>query len=204
MLEKCKDLKIILGSASPWRARVLKNAGYVFTTMTADIDENKICSADPKKLALDIAKAKTKKLLKKIQGNAILITADQVVSCGGNIYGKPRSPEEASKFLSSYAKYPATTVSALVVTNTFNNKQAFGVDVVNICFSPIPDAVIDGLIKDGEIFKCAGGFQIEGDNDLIAPFVISIDGTVDSIKGMPLMLLARLLKKVGYTKCGRE
>ena len=66
MLEKCKDLKIILGSASPWRARVLKNAGYVFTTMTADIDENKICSADPKKLALDIAKAKTKKLLKKI------------------------------------------------------------------------------------------------------------------------------------------
>jgi septum formation protein len=189
-------MKLILGSASPWRARVLKNAGYVFTTMVADIDERQIRFTDPYELALNIALAKAKELLKKIKEDAILITADQVVSCAGSIYEKPSSPGEAREFLKSYAEHPATTVSALVVINTRNKKEASGVDLVNIRFRRIPDDVIEKLIADGEIFKCAGGFQIEGDNDMLSPYIESIDGAIDSIKGMPLELLKKLLDEV--------
>lgn len=189
--------RLILGSASPWRARVLRNAGYVFTTMIADIDERQFrFLLNPSELALTIAMAKAKELLKRIEEDAILITADQVVSCADSIYEKPHSPEEARKFLKSYAEHAAVTVSALVLTDTQSKKQVFGVDLVNIHFRPIPDEVIEKLIGDGEIFKCAGGFQIEGDNDMISPYIESIDGAVDSIKGMPLALFKQLLQEL--------
>ncbi len=188
-------MKIILGSSSKWRRQVLKDAGYAFTTLSPNIDERKIRDEDPKRLALAIAHAKNNALLPKITEEALLITTDQVVTCRGEIYEKPVSPEEARKFLCSYAKHPAATVSAVVVTNTRTGKRAEGVDIVNILFNPIPKSEIDRLVEEGGIFSCAGGFQVEGKDGKLSVYIKQIDGAIDSVKGLPLKLLERLMQE---------
>jgi septum formation protein len=187
-------MKIILGSASKWRKQILEKAGYNFKVMEPNIDERKIRHNDPEKLVLELAYAKADVLIPQIKEQALLITADQVVLCNGHIYEKPNSAQEAREFIHSYARYPAQTITAVVVTNTKTNKQASGVDIVNINFKPIPEFIIDQLIAKGEIFSCAGGFQIEDENGNLNPYIRNIDGAIDSVKGLPIKLMEDLIQ----------
>lgn len=188
--------KIILGSASKWRRQILEKAGYEFSVMEPNIDERKIRHSDPKKLVLALAYAKTDVLIPQIKEPALLITVDQVVLCNGHIYEKPNSAQEARGFMHSYSQYSARTITAVVVTNTKTNKQVAGIDIVNINFKPIPEFIIDQLIAKGEIFSCAGGFQIEDENGNLNPYIKSIDGAIDSIKGLPIKLMQGLMDLV--------
>lgn len=187
-------MKIILGSASKQRRAILERKGWSFEVMPADIDEKGIRHKDPKELTMALAKAKAEALRSKINEPSILITADQVVSWNGQILEKPKNTEEARKFLQGYAQYPAQTVNAVVVTNTQTGKQAGENDVSTVYFRAFPEEVIEKLIEEGNIFSQGGAFSIE--DPLVKPLVERIEGTPDSIEGLPIKLLERLIKKV--------
>lgn len=192
------SMKLILGSSSKWRQQVLTKAGYEFTVMHPNIDEKKIRHKDPQQLALAIANAKADDLLRQITEPAVLITTDQVVVCNDKIYEKPESAHEAREFMHSYNKHSAQTVTAVVVVNTKIGKRVAGVDIVNIYFKHIPDSVIEELIAEGQIFSCAGGFQVEAKDGNLSPYIKSIDGAIDSVKGLPLKLLKKLIKRIYF------
>lgn len=193
---KDKNLRILLGSASKGRQAVLRTAGYNFKVITADIDEKMIRDDDPKELALRLARAKADAILQKLDNKeaGIIITADQVVVCGGVILEKPENEDEARKFIQCYVDHPMETVSAVVVTNTQTNKSAEGVDIARVYFKPIPETVIDDAIKNGRIMSCAGAMRCE--DKPFSDFIEKFEGTKDSTSGMPLDLLERLMKKI--------
>lgn len=91
------DKRLILGSSSKFRARILTDFGYEFTVLKPSINEKIIGgsredpNADPSSIALAVAHAKADALLVKLQGttNTILITLDQVVSHNGHVREKP-------------------------------------------------------------------------------------------------------------------
>lgn len=188
-------MKIILGSASPQRKMVMDSIGVPYEIMHADVNEKAIRHPDPEKLTVALAKAKAEALLKKITGPAILITADLVVVLNGTIIEKPKNAEQARKSLKSYAHAKPETVAAVVVTNTKTKKQASGVARSVVSFKPIPDAVIEELIKEGDIFTQAGAFSPK--NPLLMPYITSINGTVDAVMGLPIRLMQLLAKRVG-------
>jgi septum formation protein len=194
-----QKLKIILGSSSRWRQQLLIEAGYRFTVMHANLDERQIRHPDPKELALTLAYAKAKVLIPKITEPALLITVDQVVVCNGEVFEKPETADEARKFMHFYNEHPAQTITAVVVTNTLTKKQAAKVDVVNVQFNFIPEAIIEQFIADSEIFSCAGGFQIEGRDGKLNQYIKAIDGAVDSVKGLPLKMLKELINLVIFS-----
>jgi septum formation protein len=188
-------MKIVLGSSSEYRKQILQDNKYQFEVMSPDIDEKGIRSDDSYQLPLMIARAKTDALIPKITEPTLLITADQVVVCHGSLHEKPRTENEARDFLQKYSDgYPAETVSALVVTNTENGKQAEGVAIAKIYFGLIPSEVMNDFIKNGDSFSRAGGFAAE--SPLLRPYIKNIEGSIDSIMGMPLVLLERLMKEV--------
>lgn len=190
-------MKIILGSASKQRRAILERKGWSFEVMPADIDEKAIRKENPKELTMALAKAKAEALRSKIQEPILLITADQVVYWNGKILEKPENAQEARKFLQGYAQYPAQPINAVVVTNTQTGKQAGENDMNTVYFHPFPEEVIEKLIGEGNIFSQAGAFSIE--DPLIAPFVERIEGTVDSIEGLPIAILERLIKSIGFS-----
>ncbi|KAH1204182.1 Maf-like protein [Glycine max] len=61
------SFKIILGSSSVARRKILSEMGYLFTIMTADIDEKSIRKETPEDLVMALAEAKANAIISKLQ-----------------------------------------------------------------------------------------------------------------------------------------
>jgi len=67
---------------------------------------------------------------------------------------------------------------------------------MQVCFKTIPEDTVETLVKQGDVFQCAGGLMIE--HPLVAPLITSIMGTEDSIKGLcKETVLTLLLRAAG-------
>lgn len=184
-------MKLILGSQSKWRAKELEKAGFVFETMSANIDEKAIRHSDPEKLVSVLAHAKAEALRNQIVEPALLITTDQVVVCDGKIREKPVDEAEARIFLNSYLEHPAEVVNGVVVTNTLTGKQVDGIDRAKVFYKSTLGTAIEELISKGDVMTCGGAFQAE-DPTMLA-HTARIEGGLDSFTGMPIGLVTRLL-----------
>ena len=58
-------------------------------------------------------------------------------------------------------------------------------------FSQIPEEVVQQVVEEGTVMKCAGALMIE--NALLEPFIIRFDGTKDAIMGLPKNTALRLV-----------
>lgn len=186
-------MKIILGSSSKTRKKVLQNAGYDFEVMVPDIDEKAIRSDDFEELPLLVARAKITALLPKIKEPAIVICSDTVVVCNGELREKPESKEEALKFLKSYEQYPAQTITAVVVANTATGKQAEGVDITKVYFKKFPQEVLDKIIAEEEL-PYAGAFAVN--DPVFEEHIKKIEGSKNGAAGLPMKLTKELMEEV--------
>ncbi|XP_027333889.1 maf-like protein DDB_G0281937 isoform X3 [Abrus precatorius] len=193
--------KIILGSSSIARRKILSEMGYEFTTMTADIDEKSIRKETPEELVMALAEAKAEAILQRLPLDdylkdakpTLLITSDQVVVYEGVIREKPSSKEEARQFLKDYSGRHAATVGSVLVTNLKTGFRKGEWDRVEIYFNEIPNETIEKLVDEGITLNVAGGLIIE--HPLVFPFVKEVVGTTDSVMGLPKGLTEKLLKE---------
>ncbi|OAY50723.1 7-methyl-GTP pyrophosphatase isoform X3 [Manihot esculenta] len=194
--------KIILGSASVARRKILAEMGYEFEIITADIDEKCIRKEKPEELVMALAEAKVDAIIAKLQADniqvqdaelTILIAADTVVVYEGAVREKPSSEDEARHFLKGYSGGHAATVSSVLVTNLKTGFRKVECDRVEIYFHEIPVDVIEKLIGEGLVLRVAGGLIIE--HPLILPYVKEVVGTTDSVMGLPKALTEKLLKE---------
>ncbi|XP_057424674.1 uncharacterized protein LOC130718175 isoform X3 [Lotus japonicus] len=193
--------KIILGSSSVARRKILSEMGYQFTLMTADIDEKSIRKETPEELVMALAEAKAEAIIQRLPVDdylkdaqpTLLITSDQVVVYEGVVREKPSSKEEARQFLKDYSGRHAATVGSVLVTNLKTGLRKGDSDRVEIYFNEIPDEIIDRLVDEGITLNVAGGLLIE--HPLILPFVKEVVGTTDSVMGLPKSLTEKLLKE---------
>ncbi|KAJ3008371.1 hypothetical protein HKX48_008565 [Thoreauomyces humboldtii] len=219
------SLPIILGSSSKYRASILKANNLTFTTLSPDIAEKNVLNRDeanPSSVALTVARAKADALVSSLGSHApacLLVTTDQVVAYNGGVREKPKSRDECRAYLRSYATQPAETHSAIVVTNMGTGKRVEGIDIARQHFIEIPDSVVDELIAKGDVMYCSGGFMIDDRKmeltvsfssltgfalievplvhpALLHPYLTKREGDEDSIIGMPMQLLYRLLREV--------
>ncbi|XP_016460735.1 uncharacterized protein LOC107784166 isoform X3 [Nicotiana tabacum] len=196
------QFKLILGSSSTARRKILADMGYQFTTMSADIDEKAIRKEKPEDLVMALAEAKAEAIIPRVsigesEGDAeptLLITCDQVVVYEGMVREKPSTEAEARQFMKDYANGHAATVSSVLVTNLVTGCRRGEWDKVEIYFHDIPDQVIDKLIEEGIVLYAAGGLIIE--HPLILPCIKEVVGSTDSVMGLPKALTERLIKEV--------
>ncbi|ONK60357.1 uncharacterized protein A4U43_C08F17420 [Asparagus officinalis] len=195
------SFKIILGSSSASRRRILSDMGFNFTIMSADIDEKEIRMEKPEELVMALAEAKADAIMGRLQMSdftkdeaepTLLITADQVVVHGGMIREKPSGAEEARAFIKGYSGGHASTVGSILVTNLKTGVRKEGWDKAEIYFHKIPDEIIENLIKEGDVLYVAGGLMVE--HPLTSPFVEAV-GTIDSVMGLPKALTERLTRE---------
>ncbi|XP_006341947.1 maf-like protein DDB_G0281937 isoform X3 [Solanum tuberosum] len=196
------QFKLILGSSSTARKKILGDMGYEFTTMSADIDEKAIRKEKPEDLVMALAEAKAEAIIPRVSigesegdaGPTLLITCDQVVVYEGVVREKPSSEAEARQFMKDYANGHAATVSSVLVTNLATGSRRGEWDKVEIYFHDIPDEVIDKLIEEGTVLYAAGGLIIE--HPLVLPYIKEVVGSTDSVMGLPKALTERLIKEV--------
>lgn len=189
-------MKLILGSSSLYRRSILERAGYIFESMSPNIDEKAIRSEDPRELVMMLANAKADALLDRVREPSVIIAGDQVCYVEGEIREKPESDEEVRRYLRSYREHPAELFNGLTVVNTETGKRATGVQITSVYFKDLSDETIEMLVTLEDAKRCAGGFKAE--DPRVFPYIDRIEGGEDGTAGMPLDLLRELLKIVGY------
>ncbi|XP_007046932.2 PREDICTED: maf-like protein DDB_G0281937 isoform X2 [Theobroma cacao] len=196
------SFKLILGSSSMARQRILSEMGYEFTIMTADIDEKSIRKEKPEDLVTALAEAKADAIISMLQNTGIieedahttlLITADTVVVYKGMIREKPSSEEEAREYIKGYSGGHAAVVGSVLVTNLRTGASKGGWESAEVYFHDIPDEVINNLIDEGIPFKVAGGLMLE--HPLTLPFVEAVIGATDTVMGLSKSLTEKLIQE---------
>ncbi|KAB2094727.1 hypothetical protein ES319_A02G179500v1 [Gossypium barbadense] len=204
------SFKIILGSSSMARQRILAEMRYEFTIMTADIDEKSIRKEKPEDLVTALAEAKAIAIMARLQHTDILknvacptllITADtdlcglfmQVVVYKGTIREKPCNEDEAREFIKGYSGGHAAVVGSVLVTNLNSGASKGGWESAEVYFHDIPNEVIDSLIDEGIPFKVAGGLMLE--HPLTLPFVDAVIGATDTVMGLSKSLTEKLIEE---------
>ena len=189
--------KLILGSASPFRKKLLEEAGFVFDVKIADIDEKQIRLKNLKKMVLALGLAKRDAILakNKFSPNTILITSDLVVSHNGQLREKPISKKEVIAWHKEYIKDKTTIVYCSVVVHHVGlNKTQSAVDTASIVWrGEIPNRVINQIANDPMTYKAAG-FP----NRSFLHYTKSLKGSMDTVLGFPVRILEEFLEKFGY------
>src|SRR5574341_710437 len=89
---------LILASASPRRAELLRAAGINFTVRAADVDETIQPRESPHDYVLRLSREKA---LAVARGDELTLGADTTVVINGEIAGKPVDDEDARRMLRS-------------------------------------------------------------------------------------------------------
>lgn len=184
---------MILASNSKRRQEILKDMGFNFKVITADIEE----VSDKKDISeriLDIAEKKLDKIAKE-NVNEFVLAADTVVALDGEVFGKPKDREEAEKFLKLLSGKTHKVITAYVFKNISKNILIKDVVVSEVKFYDLDKETINWYLDTVEPFDKAGGYGIQG---LGRALVEKIEGDYFAIMGFPISNFLKNLRKIGY------
>ena len=184
---------MILASNSKRRQEILRDMGFNFKVLTADIEE----ISDKKEISemiLDIAEKKLDKIAKE-NVNDFVLAADTVVELEGRIFGKPKSREEAESFLKTLSGKTHKVITAYVFKNISKNIVIKDVVISKVKFYDLDDETIKWYLDTSEPFDKAGAYGIQGQGKVL---VEKIEGDFFAIMGFPVSNFLKNLRKNGY------
>lgn len=185
--------KVILASASPRRATLLHNLGLDFMTIPASIDESILPHENPADAVMRIAAAKAQAISDSYP-DAVVIAADTMVVCKGQILGKPVDDREAYAMLSTLSGNVHEVITGLCVLNSSCAIKDIDYENTRVFFHEIDSEEIEAYIASGEPQDKAGAYGIQG---RAAIFVASLEGCYYNVVGLPLSRLYLMLKRQG-------
>ena len=189
-------MNVILASASPRRAALLKQINLRFTVEASTVDENSPNANSPASLVESLSRKKGRDVAGR-QSNSIIIAADTVVYLNNQILGKPANHQEAVQMLQSLSGKTHDVYSGVYVAKTdFSSKiiDDFSFfERTKVTFSALTEREIEMYIKSGSPFDKAGGYGIQ--DDLGSLFVKKIEGDYYNVVGFPLNGFYQQLKQ---------
>ncbi|MET0214317.1 MAG: Maf family protein [Vicinamibacterales bacterium] len=188
-------MRLILASASPRRAELLRAAGIQFDVLAADIDESVLPGESAERHVRRLAEAKARAVLPHADGRPVL-AADTVVVVAGEILGKPADEGDARRMfrLLSGRLHEVMTGVCLLRHEGERRKESSEVAVTTVEFAPLTDAEIDWYVASGEPRDKAGAYAIQG---LASRFVTRIDGSYSNVVGLPVAIVYGMCKRAG-------
>ena len=184
---------MILASNSKRRQEILRDMGFNFKVLTADIEE----ISDKKEISemiLDIAEKKLDKIAKE-NVNDFVLAADTVVELEGRIFGKPKSREEAESFLKTLSGKTHKVITAYVFKNLSKNIVIKDVVISKVKFYDLDNETINWYLDTSEPFDKAGAYGIQGQGRVL---VEKIEGDYFAIMGFTVSNFLKNLRKNGY------
>lgn len=188
---------VVLASGSATRAALLERAGVPFVVVPSTVDESEIklsLQADGA-AAADCAEALAElKALKRSHNapGALVIGADQMLSCEGRWFDKPGDRAAAREQLLALAGRQHVLDSVVVVAKDgsaiWRHREA-----ARLTMRPFDGTFVDRYLDQAgdAVTTSVGGYQIEG---LGAQLFSRIAGDYFCILGLPLLPLLELLR----------
>ena len=193
-------MTLVLASASPARAKLLRNAGVEIAIDPARIDEAAVKAsllaegAPPRDVAESLAELKARRSGARHPA-ALALGADQVLVHRGEILDKPASLDEARAHLRRLRGERHELVSAAVIV-TQSEPVWRHVGQARLTMRPFSDDFIDDYLdRVGEAaLTSVGAYQLEG---IGAQLFSRVEGDYFTILGLPLLEVLGFLRARG-------
>lgn len=181
--------KLILASASPRRAHLLRQIGQPFKVVKSDYPEPQIRD---EQMVEEVALAKARIVQKRYPSDLIL-GADTVVVHGTKILGKPGSTAEASVMLQELCGEKHRVLTGIALLK--GNRMLTAKEETSVWMRFFTREEIRAYIATGEPFDKAGAYGIQGHG---AVFVERIEGCYFNVVGLPLARLALMFNEMDW------
>lgn len=184
--------RLVLASASPRRAELLRSAGFSFTVRPADIDETPCPGEPPADYVLRIARAKARAASAWPRENgALILAADTTVVVAGQTLGKPADDCDATRMLTMLSGDVHQVLTGVVVVSDI--EEVAEVVSTRVSVRPLSLDEITWYVATKEPEGKAGAYAIQG---IGARFIEWIDGSWSNVVGLPIATVDRLIKRL--------
>lgn len=189
-----RRVRLVLASASPRRADLLRAAGIPFDVIAADVDESPALRESPETYVRRLAEAKARAILPR-SGTRPVLAADTVVVAGEEMLGKPSDAADAARMLRSLSARQHHVLTAVYLASGQGHfEPVVEVERTAVEVAPLSEDEIAWYVGTGEPFDKAGGYAIQG---LASRFVTRIDGSYTNVVGLPVPVVYRMLETAG-------
>ena len=185
--------RLILASGSPRRQELLRKAGIGFEVVPADIADDRNPGEVPLDYALRMAKEKALKVAAQFPNDYIL-GADTIVVVGDQVLAKPRDDQDAERMLTmlSGRGHHVTTAVSLIAPGGHPETRSC---TTAVYFRALDKQEIQNYVASGEPLDKAGAYAIQGG---AAPWVVRLEGDHSNVVGLPVPLVAEMLRRHGF------
>jgi septum formation protein len=190
MIQLPASRRLVLASASPRRAELLRSIGLEFDVVPADIDESVRPGELPYDYVARLSAEKARVVADRVGPGCIVVAADTTVDVDGRILEKPIDDADARRMLALLSGR-VHLVHTGVTTASAGSPGTTRVVETAVEFVDMAPETIDWYVGTGEPFGKAGGYAIQGAGGAL---VRRLDGSVTNVIGLPL---AETLELVG-------
>jgi septum formation protein len=203
MTERAPAQRLVLASASPHRRRLLLAAGLVFDVVPAAVDEAASkrallsAGADVPTIAVSLAGEKALLVSGKFP-DALVIGADQILACEGQLFDKPGNLTAAREQLRQLRGRTHHLHTGVVLAHD----QAIvwqSIDTASLEMRPFSDDFLESYLlgAGAAIWGTVGAYEIEG---VGIQLFASLSGDTSTIIGLTMLPLLRELRARGVIR----
>lgn len=200
--------RLVLGSASAGRLKVLRQAGLDPLVVVSGVDEDRIIAglgpdAAPTEVVCALAAAKADEVAGRLDdavgADCVVVGCDSMLHVDGRLCGKPGSAEAAAgqwRLMGGRSGRLYTGHCLLRLTDGAASHREIESSCTTVRFASPTETDLRAYVASGEPLHVAGGFTLDG---LGGWFVDGIDGDPSNVIGVSLPLLRSLLTRVGLS-----
>ncbi|NMA51558.1 MAG: septum formation inhibitor Maf [Peptococcaceae bacterium] len=186
------DNKIVLASASPRRAELLRQVGLEFEVMVSEVEETLTPGLEPAAQVELFALRKANAVAATLD-RGIVIGADTVVVQGGRVLGKPVDAQEAVEMLQLLQGKGHEVYTGVALVDARSSVKLVEHVMTRVFFNAMSEESIRRYVATGEPLDKAGAYAVQG---RAALFINRLEGCYYNVVGLPLARLATMLKKL--------
>lgn len=195
-------MRLILASASPRRAELLRLAGFTFETLAVDVDETPLAGEAPERYVRRLSAGKSARALGLADRGANASTNHEVVVLGADttvvvdeaILAKPDDEAHAREMLRRLSGRAHDVLTGVSLRRGAH--EVGRVETTRVYFSRLTDADIDWYVGTGEPFDKAGAYGIQGH---ASRFIPRIEGSYSNVVGLPVSAVWELLSALEHS-----
>lgn len=200
--------RVVLGSASPGRLKVLRQAGIDPLVVVSGVDEEAVIAdlapdVSPGDVVCALAQAKAEQVATTLDNmvvaDCVVIGCDSMLYIGDQLVGKPGSADVARsqwRSMSGRSGQLYTGHCLLRLLDSEPRQRTFGSATTTVRFAAPTVAELEAYLTNGEPLTVAGGFTLDG---LGGWFVDGVEGDPSNVIGLSLPLTRNLLHQVGLS-----
>jgi len=180
--EPLKKYSIILGSESPRRKHFLEEFKLDFRSVRIEVEEVYPKYLHGNEITHYLAELKSDAYPEALADNELLITADTIVRCNGQILGKPTDVEDAKRMLRFMSGHIHEVITSVCLRT--NKKRTVFSDTTDVHFKELSAEEIDYYVENYQPLDKAGAYGIQEWMGYIG--VLKIEGSFYTVMGFPV------------------